>query len=112
ARPDGRPFVFAGLGKFEDVEGGIAVHVAILTREASDFMKPFHHRMPVIMPPETWDDWLDCKGTTPEQAANVRGPVPDKFLAALPVSTRGNSPSNNDAKLIEPAGRPERPSKE
>src|SRR5262249_24792567 len=31
ARPDGKPFVFGGLGRFADTEGGAVVQVAILT---------------------------------------------------------------------------------
>src|SRR5262245_42442384 len=77
ARPDGAPFVFAGLGRFEPTEGGITLKVAILTTAASEFMKPFHDRMPVIMQPETWDEWLDCKGTSAAKAVTLLRPAPD-----------------------------------
>ncbi len=107
-RPDGMPFVFAGLGRSTGAEDGAAVQVAILTTKASNFMKSFHHRMPVIMPPETWDAWLDCRGTSSEEAVKLLGPAPDNFLVAVAVSDRVNSLKNNDAGLIEPAGPPER----
>jgi len=106
ARPDGMPFVFAGVGQFQPAEGGVTFHVAILTTAASEFMTPFHHRMPVIMPPETWNEWLDCKGTSAEKAVSLLQSASTPELVAVPVSTRVNSPKNDDARLIEPDGQP------
>ena len=31
----------------------------IITTEANDTLRPIHHRMPVILPPEAYDLWLD-----------------------------------------------------
>ena len=51
-----------------------------------------------------WDTWLDpTTGDVGELEAMLR-PAPDDWLEVYPVSTRVNSPDNNDAEL-DPAGR-------
>ena len=61
-RPDGNPLVFAGLWEIWDDKGKEPVpyrSCTILTREASESVIPIHHRMPVILKPEAFGDWLD-----------------------------------------------------
>ena len=66
-RADGAPFAFAGLwerwtaaatGAGLD-EGDEVETVTIVTTLANDKLRPIHARMPVILPPEAFDDWLD-----------------------------------------------------
>jgi putative SOS response-associated peptidase YedK len=67
-------------------------------------MRQFHERMPVIVPKAAWDRWLDRAVTDPAAVDDLLVPAPDDFLIAIPVSTRVNSPRNNDAECVAPAG--------
>jgi putative SOS response-associated peptidase YedK len=57
------------------------------------------HRMRAILAKEDQETWLT--GET-EDAFRVIKQYPDTYMVATPVSTRVNTPKNNDAKLIEP----------
>jgi putative SOS response-associated peptidase YedK len=54
--------------------------------------------MPAILIKEDRNAWLIG---TPEEAFSVIKQYPDTHMVATPVSTRVNTPRNNDAKLIE-----------
>jgi putative SOS response-associated peptidase YedK len=95
-REDGAPFVFAGISDFFATKGGVAPACAVLTTSASAFMRPFHERMPVILPQSAWDRWLDRTVTDPAVVADLLAPAPDDYLIAVPVSARVNNPRNND----------------
>ena len=49
----GRPFAFAGLWESWDGDGSEIHSCTILTTDANDLVGEVHHRMPVILPPET-----------------------------------------------------------
>ena len=56
-------------------------------------------RMPLVVDPADWPLWL---GEEEGDHRTLLRPAPDGTLRAWPVSTRVNSPRNNDASLIEP----------
>jgi len=58
-------------------------------------------RMPAILSREDHEAWLT--GNASDAKAVLR-PYPDDLMVAWPVSTRVNSPRNNDPGLIEPVG--------
>ena len=58
------------------------------------------HRMPPILEKADREAWLTG---TPEEAWETLAPYPDDLMVAWPVSTRINTPKNNDAQLIEPS---------
>jgi putative SOS response-associated peptidase YedK len=56
--------------------------------------------MPVIIDPADYDAWLDpARG-----GAELLRPCPEEWLEAVPVSTRVNSPGNDDETIIQPEG--------
>ena len=67
----------------------------ILTTRASAALRPLHHRMPVVLPPEAFDAWLSGGEV-------ALGPAPDDLLDALRVGTRVNSPRYDDPACVEP----------
>jgi putative SOS response-associated peptidase YedK len=94
SRADGQPLLFAGLWEENDTLGET---FTIITTSANEFMTRFHDRMPVVLEPETAVRWMESPAT------ELLRPASDGVLAAHRVSTRVNSPKNNDASLVEPA---------
>ncbi len=55
--------------------------------------------MPVILPPEAYADWLGADA----DPADLMRPYAAEPMTAWPVSTKVNSPRNDDPSLLEPA---------
>ena len=98
-RPDGAPFAFAGLWDRWRGDGDEVVSCTILTTEPSDMVRPIHDRMPVILPAEARDAWLD-PGAEPQALKDLLQPYPG--LERRRVSTRVNRPENDDPSLLDP----------
>lgn len=75
---------------------------AILTTRPNELMAGIHDRMPVIIPPDRFDAWLH-PDTNPKSFFE---PFPAELMEAFPVSTRVNSPRNDDASLVRPTEPP------
>ena len=71
----------------------------ILTTSANAFVSSLHDRMPVIVDDADRDAWLD-PAADPAALATLLRPCAEDRLAAYPVSTRVNSPTNDDETLI------------
>jgi putative SOS response-associated peptidase YedK len=100
------PFAFPGLWERWDPEEGLPVHTfTILTTEASPAIRHIHPRMPVILPREGHEVWLDAAREVTELQDLLR-PLPDALLRAYPVSTLVNSPRNDIPACIEPGSEP------
>jgi putative SOS response-associated peptidase YedK len=98
------PFALSGLWEtWNDRDGGEIETAAIVTCSANKTLAPVHDRMPVIVPPENFDAWLDCGRVDAKQAAALAGPAPDDFLEAFEISTRVNSVKNDSEENIAPA---------
>jgi putative SOS response-associated peptidase YedK len=96
-------FGFAGLWDTSRGPDGVAVEsCTIVTMPANQLMTEIHnvkHRMPAILAKDDRETWL---AGSLEEAFAVIKQYPDTHMVATPVSTRVNTPKNNDAKLIEP----------
>ena len=121
---DRRPFAFAGLwerwkpradqlektaaGKPElSLSGaGRVESCAFLTTAPNELLESIHDRMPVILPPEAWDDWLDPENRDVDRLLPLLLPYPAERMRAHPVSTHVNRPVNDDPSCIEPLPRP------
>jgi putative SOS response-associated peptidase YedK len=98
------PFAFAGHWEtWADRDGGEIETAAIVTCAANKTLAPVHERMPVIVPPEHYDAWLDSDKNEAKQAAALIGPAPEDFLEAYEISTRVNSVKNDRAENLDPA---------
>ena len=99
--PDAAPFAFAGLwDRWRSDEDDI-VSCTLLTTEPNDDVEPVHDRMPVILPADVRERWLDPDADPSDLKALLR-PFPGA-LESHTVSTRVNRPENDDPSLIEPA---------
>lgn len=94
-------FAFAGIWeRWAPPEGEPLFSCAIVTTAANAFMAPIHARMPVILPAEAEDLWLDpAAGEDALRALLV--PYAGE-MAAHPVSTLVNSPRNNLPECVLP----------
>ena len=99
----GEPFAFAGLWETWTGPNGEELETAaIVTTRANRTLAPIHDRMPVVVPPEAFDLWLDCTKVDATTASALIAPAPENFFEAYPVSTDVNRVANDDPKLVEP----------
>ncbi|MDP3897945.1 MAG: SOS response-associated peptidase family protein, partial [Mesorhizobium sp.] len=75
---------------------------AILTTDANAQIAEIHDRMPVVIRPEDFARWLDCKGQEPRDVADLLRPVEPGFFEAIPVSDKVNKASNVGPDVQEP----------
>ena len=103
-RGDGAVFCFAGLWETWQGAGGDApIHsFAILTTGASELVRPIHDRMPVILAPAAYGQWLGEEETTDGGLARLMASGGDDDFITYPVSARVNSHVNDDAACVEP----------
>ena len=71
----------------------------VLTTDANALLKSLHDRMPVIVPPDAYEQWLDPDWP---DAASLIAPYRAESMTYWPVSTRVNSVKNDDADCIVP----------
>ncbi len=100
-RKDGHPFSLAGLWERWDKGDHPLETFTILTTEASDPVASLHNRMPVIIPRQAYDSWLD-PGTEQADLLELLKPCPAKELTAYPVSRQVNNPANDLEELLNP----------
>ncbi len=104
---DGSTMAFAGITEtWLGSEGSEIDTGAILTTSANRLMTMLHDRMPVILAPGDWDEWLDCGNRRPRDVSHLMRPAADDLLEAIPVSERANSVANDDEALIAPLAEP------
>jgi putative SOS response-associated peptidase YedK len=109
--PEGAVLAMAGLwAAWRDPATGLWVpSAAIITTGANRLVGRIHDRMPVLLPREAWDDWLDPATDDREYLLSLLEPAPDDVLAIIPVSTRVNDVRNEGPELIEPLDEVETP---
>ena len=107
---DGSPLAFAGLYELwrdpaasRDDEDAFLWTSTIITTSAPDELGHIHDRMPMIIDPASWSDWLDPAFDDPAEVAGLLVPAQSGGLATYPVSRQVNSVRNNGPQLIEPA---------
>lgn len=66
-----------------------------------------HPRMPLMLPPERWDAWLDPSRTDQGDLRALLAPPPEGLMRAYPVSTDVSNVRNNGAELLKELAAPE-----
>lgn len=79
---------------------------AILTTAASGVVAHIHERSPVVIAPENYERWLDCRNNEPRHVADLLKSPPADFFEAFPVSKAVSNARNLGADLVEPVGPP------
>jgi putative SOS response-associated peptidase YedK len=108
-RADGSVLAFAGLYELwrdqaaPDGDPDAWLWTAtIITTRAQDEVGRIHDRMPMVIEPARWADWLD-PGQADEAALHaLLAPAVSSGLTSYPVSTEVNSVRHNGPRLIEP----------
>lgn len=99
---DGEPFGMAGLLEFWMSPTGAIATFTILTTTPNALMAEIHDRMPVIVSPANYAEWLDPALTDVAHLQSMVGPYPERLMAVYPVSTFVNSPAHEGVELVEP----------
>jgi putative SOS response-associated peptidase YedK len=103
-RADGRPLALAGLwsGWRDPVADQVVRTFTIVTTTPNEQLRWLHDRMPVIVPEDAWDRWLDPE---PADLAELHGlfePTDEPRLSIEPVSDLVNNVRNDGPALVEP----------
>jgi putative SOS response-associated peptidase YedK len=102
----GEPFAMAGLWERWHPTGArpddVMETYAIITTTANDVLAPHHDRMPVILDPEFYDDWLNPLLTHPEPLERLLRPYPAMRMMARAVNPRVNNIRHDDPACLEP----------
>ena len=108
---DGQQLSIAGIwSTWRSPNGEVIETASIITQEAQGELATIHSRMPVFMPHNRWEQWLDPKNKDVEHLRNLMVvDSPESIVTAHPVSASVNSVANNGQSLIEPIelGEPE-----
>ncbi len=97
---DENPLAFAGLWERWQRGQQVIESCTIITTSANESLVPIHHRMPVILPEDTYDLWLDPSAQDPGTLQALLLPYDAKKLVAHAVSKRVHHPKNDDAECI------------
>src|SRR4051794_14828925 len=108
-RADGGLLVMAGIYEIwrdptkdrEDDDAWLRT-CSVITTRATDAAGHIHDRMPMVVPRDAIDQWLDPALTEPGQALALLSVTEAAALEAYSVSTAVNSVQNNDPSLLLP----------
>lgn len=102
---DGSSLAFAGIWEtWRDPkadEDEVTITCSVLTVDAVGPLTDIHDRMPLVLPKESWQRWLDPDN---EDVSGMLEPPPLELVDALelwPVSDRVNNVRNNGPELLE-----------
>jgi putative SOS response-associated peptidase YedK len=101
-RNDGEQLAFAGLWEEWHRGDQRLRSTTIITCGANELIAPIHDRMPVVLPPTAWAEWLDRGVDDTAALGRLLVPAPPALFAVHDVSPEVNSVRNNGAHLIEP----------
>jgi putative SOS response-associated peptidase YedK len=108
-RVDDGPFCLAGLWeswqekKPDDAQrAGQVESCTVLTTAANSMMASLHDRMPVILPKEQYEFWLDVEFKDRQRLESLLVPCPDDELQARPVSKLVNKATHDQPECIAP----------
>src|SRR5208337_1550194 len=90
-------FAFAGLwDRWKDNSGNLIESCSILTTAPNALLAGVHDRMPVILGPENYELWLDPGFKDVATLSEMLKPFNSALMKRYPVSTRVNTPKNDD----------------
>ena len=100
-RKDGQPFSLAGLWERWDKGDQGLETCTIITTEPNSLVAPLHNRMPVIIPREAYEHWLNPVAEKSHLTSLLK-PYPPEEMVAYPVSHQVNNPAHDGPDLLTP----------
>ena len=99
----GKPFGLAGLYNAWVSDNGEAVCTCtVITTDANDLLSGIHDRMPVIIPSDKEDLWLDPENEDQQGLQALLKPYPSEEIEYYEVSSKVNCVVNNSPENIRP----------
>jgi len=74
----------------------------VITTTATDDLGRIHDRMPLMLPREAYDAWLDPAPRKTDELLDLLQPAAPGLLEAFPVSTLVSNVANNGPELVAP----------
>ena len=97
------PFSFAGLWQgWRGPDGDTLSSFTIITTAAEAWLRPIHDRMPLILPQEYEERWLDPHLKDVGKLKSILHPRPAKQMEGYDVSPIVNSPAHDGPECIQP----------
>ncbi len=104
---DGAPFAFAGLWDcWRGPDQQLVESCTILTTTPNDLLLGVHDRMPVILPPEQHERWLDPAMQDMTRAISMLRPYDSTRMRRYPVGRQVNLVTNDDPGCCAPVELP------
>jgi putative SOS response-associated peptidase YedK len=102
---EGRPFALAGLWEWwGGPDGNSPIEsCSLITTDANELAAKVHDRMPVILPPEDYELWLDPEFQDRDKLLSILRPFPADEMTVRPVSTFVNNARNQGDACVAPA---------
>jgi putative SOS response-associated peptidase YedK len=95
---EGDVFALAGLwDQWTSPDGEIIESCTILTTTPNSLVADLHDRMPVIVPPDKYDLWLDPDVTDFKAIRDILKPYDANLMRLYPVNRKLNYSNNDDA---------------
>jgi len=102
----GEPMAFAGLWELWNSPEGPVESCTICTTDANDLMGQMHDRMPIILPRQSIDHWLDPAVTDPAELKPMLQQFPGGEMQSWPVGKAVGNVRNQGPSLMEPVAAP------
>jgi putative SOS response-associated peptidase YedK len=101
---DGRLFAFAGLWDEWRSDGNEKplLSCCLITTHANELVSPVHNRMPVVVPRESYAEWLHAETPEARLVCFLR-PFPADEMRMVDVGPAVNSPKNDGPECVAPA---------
>lgn len=98
---DGSAFALAGIWETWRTKSETVESCSILTTAASEILEDIHDRMPVILPPESYELWLNPPCQQREQISQTLQAIHVPQMIRRQVSTRVNSIRFDDVECAQ-----------
>jgi putative SOS response-associated peptidase YedK len=98
------PMAFAGIWEKARPGGEEMLSCSIITTSPNELVQPVHDRMPAILPPGRYRDWMDPHNESVEDLLAMLQPFDAGLMQAHAVSPDVNNVRNRGAHLIQPVG--------
>lgn len=100
-------FAFAGLwDEVHTSDGSLLKTCTIITTNPNSLIASIHDRMPVILPRESYNYWLDPLPKSPGDLQKFLISFPSDEMITTPVGSYVNNPINDSPACIEPISFP------